>query len=130
TYVGVDGADVDGILVEGCLSCGFEHALKNSSYKGPNKRSSSCCDGTSASAEEETSCRYETGCTEFLHTTLNAFFKEEGIEHQTSTARTPEQNGVVKRRNRTLVEATRTMLSASQLPLFFRTEAIAIACYA
>ncbi|GJS17345.1 retrovirus-related pol polyprotein from transposon TNT 1-94 [Tanacetum coccineum] len=32
--------------------------------------------------------------TEFLNKTLNAFFKEEGIEHQTSTPRTPEQNGV------------------------------------
>nr|GFA11986.1 hypothetical protein [Tanacetum cinerariifolium] len=38
--------------------------------------------------------------TEFLNKTLNVFFKEEGIEHQTSTARTPKQNGVVKRRNR------------------------------
>nr|GEV32228.1 hypothetical protein [Tanacetum cinerariifolium] len=38
--------------------------------------------------------------TEFLNKTLNAFFKEEGIEHQTSTARTPKQNGVVERRNR------------------------------
>nr|GEX40969.1 putative ribonuclease H-like domain-containing protein [Tanacetum cinerariifolium] len=57
--------------------------------------------------------------TEFLNKTLNAFFKEEGIEHQTSTAQTPKQNGVVKRRNRTLVEAARTMLSASKLPLFF-----------
>nr|GEV94246.1 hypothetical protein [Tanacetum cinerariifolium] len=37
--------------------------------------------------------------TKFLNKTLNAFFKKEGIEHQTSTARTPEQNGVVKRRN-------------------------------
>nr|GEX27106.1 retrovirus-related Pol polyprotein from transposon TNT 1-94 [Tanacetum cinerariifolium] len=66
---------------------------------------------------------------EFLKKTLNPFFKEEGIEHQTSTARTPEQNGVVKRRNRTLVEAARTMLSASQLPLFVWAEAIATACY-
>ncbi|GJV37406.1 retrovirus-related pol polyprotein from transposon TNT 1-94 [Tanacetum coccineum] len=57
--------------------------------------------------------------TEFLNKTLNAFFKEEGIEHQTSTPRTPEQNGVVERRNRTLVEAARTMLSASKLPLSF-----------
>ncbi|GJR31963.1 retrovirus-related pol polyprotein from transposon TNT 1-94 [Tanacetum coccineum] len=56
---------------------------------------------------------------EVLNRTLNAFFKEEGIEHQTSTPRTPEQNGVVERRNRTLVEAARTMLSASKLPLFF-----------
>ncbi|GKE82873.1 retrovirus-related pol polyprotein from transposon TNT 1-94, partial [Tanacetum coccineum] len=67
--------------------------------------------------------------TEFLNKTLHAFFKEEGIEHQTSTPRTPEQNDVVKRRNRTLVEAARTMLSASKLPLFFWTEAIATACY-
>ncbi|GJZ35435.1 retrovirus-related pol polyprotein from transposon TNT 1-94 [Tanacetum coccineum] len=67
--------------------------------------------------------------TEFLNKTLNAFFKEEGIEHQTSTPRTPEQNGIVKRQNRTLVEAARTMLSASKLPLFFWAEAIATACY-
>ncbi|GKF45212.1 retrovirus-related pol polyprotein from transposon TNT 1-94 [Tanacetum coccineum] len=66
--------------------------------------------------------------TEFLNKTLHAFFKEEGIEHQTSTPRTPEQNGVVERRNRTLVEAARTMLSASKLPLFFWDEAIATAC--
>ncbi|GJV38273.1 retrovirus-related pol polyprotein from transposon TNT 1-94 [Tanacetum coccineum] len=65
--------------------------------------------------------------TEFLNKTLNAFFKEEGIEHQTSTPQTPEQNNVVKRRNRTLVEAAQTMLSASKLPLFFWAEAIATA---
>ncbi|GKF26962.1 retrovirus-related pol polyprotein from transposon TNT 1-94, partial [Tanacetum coccineum] len=59
--------------------------------------------------------------TEFLNKTLNSFFKEEGIEHQTSTPRTPEQNDVVKRRNRTLVEAA--------LPLLFWAKAIATACY-
>ncbi|GJT63443.1 retrovirus-related pol polyprotein from transposon TNT 1-94 [Tanacetum coccineum] len=37
--------------------------------------------------------------------------------HETSTARTPEQNGVVERQNRTLVEAARTMLSAAKVPL-------------
>ncbi|GKC20232.1 retrovirus-related pol polyprotein from transposon TNT 1-94 [Tanacetum coccineum] len=61
--------------------------------------------------------------TKFLNKTLHAYFKEEGIEHQTSTPRTPEQNGVVERRNRTLVEAARTMLSASKLPLSFWAEA-------
>ncbi|GKA81751.1 retrovirus-related pol polyprotein from transposon TNT 1-94 [Tanacetum coccineum] len=66
---------------------------------------------------------------EFLNKTLHAYFKEEGIEHQTSTPRTPEQNDIVKRQNRTLVEAARTMLSASKLPLFFWVEAIATACY-
>nr|GFD00134.1 retrovirus-related Pol polyprotein from transposon TNT 1-94 [Tanacetum cinerariifolium] len=44
-------------------------------------------------------------------------------------ARTPEQNGVVKRRNRTLVEAARTMLSIAKVPLFLWAEAIAIACF-
>ncbi|GJT12852.1 retrovirus-related pol polyprotein from transposon TNT 1-94 [Tanacetum coccineum] len=67
--------------------------------------------------------------TEFLNKTLNALFKEEGIKHQTYTPRTPEQNGVVERRNHTLVEAARTMLSASKPPLFIWAEAIATACY-
>ncbi|GKF77036.1 retrovirus-related pol polyprotein from transposon TNT 1-94, partial [Tanacetum coccineum] len=67
--------------------------------------------------------------TEFLNKTLNAFFKEKGIEHQTFTPRTPEQNNIVERQNRTLVEAARTMLSASKLPLFFWAEAITTACY-
>ncbi|GJX72888.1 retrovirus-related pol polyprotein from transposon TNT 1-94 [Tanacetum coccineum] len=65
----------------------------------------------------------------FKTKTLHAFFKEKGIEHQTFTPRTPEQNGAVERRNRTLVEVARTMLSASKLPLFFWAKAIATACY-
>ncbi|GJW81053.1 retrovirus-related pol polyprotein from transposon TNT 1-94 [Tanacetum coccineum] len=66
---------------------------------------------------------------EFLNKTLHAYFKEEGIEHQTSTPRTPEQNGVVERWNRTLVEADRTMLSTSKLPLSFWAEIVATVCY-
>ncbi|GJW72927.1 retrovirus-related pol polyprotein from transposon TNT 1-94 [Tanacetum coccineum] len=62
---------------------------------------------------ESSSCNIGT---EFLNKTLNAFFKEEGIEHQTSTPRTLDQNGIVERRNHTLIEAARTMLSASKLP--------------
>ncbi|GJY73387.1 integrase, catalytic region, zinc finger, CCHC-type containing protein [Tanacetum coccineum] len=57
--------------------------------------------------------------TEFLNKTLHAYFAQEGIEHQTSTARTPEQKGVVEIQNRTPVEAARTMLSAAKVPLFF-----------
>ncbi|GJX13280.1 retrovirus-related pol polyprotein from transposon TNT 1-94 [Tanacetum coccineum] len=53
---------------------------------------------------------------EFLNKTLHAYFAKEGIRHETSTARTPEQNGVVERRNRTLVEAARTMLSTAKVP--------------
>nr|GFB83229.1 retrovirus-related Pol polyprotein from transposon TNT 1-94 [Tanacetum cinerariifolium] len=55
--------------------------------------------------------------TEFLNQTLYAYFAAEGIQHQTFIARTPKQNGIVKRRNRTLVEAARTMLSAAKVPL-------------
>nr|GFB57370.1 integrase, catalytic region, zinc finger, CCHC-type, peptidase aspartic, catalytic [Tanacetum cinerariifolium] len=53
----------------------------------------------------------------------------EGIQHQTSVARTPEQNDVVERRNRTLIKAAITMLSAAKVPLFFWDEAIATACF-
>ncbi|KAJ9538987.1 hypothetical protein OSB04_031720 [Centaurea solstitialis] len=45
------------------------------------------------------------------------------------TARTPEQNGVVERRNRTLVEAARSMLAESQLPQYLWAEAVNTACY-
>nr|GFB71521.1 retrovirus-related Pol polyprotein from transposon TNT 1-94 [Tanacetum cinerariifolium] len=67
--------------------------------------------------------------TEFLNKTLHAYFASEGISHQTFIARTPKQNGVVKRQNRTLVEAARTMLSAAKVPLFFWTKAIATTCF-
>nr|GFB91255.1 putative ribonuclease H-like domain-containing protein [Tanacetum cinerariifolium] len=67
--------------------------------------------------------------TEFLNQTLHAYFAAERIQHQTLVARTPEQNSVVERRNRTLVEAVRTMLSAAKVPLFFWAEAIATACF-
>nr|GEV17800.1 reverse transcriptase domain-containing protein [Tanacetum cinerariifolium] len=67
--------------------------------------------------------------TEFVNKTLHAYFASERILYQTSVARTPEQNGVVERRNRTLVEAARTMLSAAKVPLFFWAEAIATSCF-
>ncbi|GJV04157.1 retrovirus-related pol polyprotein from transposon TNT 1-94 [Tanacetum coccineum] len=75
-----------------------------------------------------TTVRTDKG-TEFLNKSLHAYFAKEGIRHETSTARTPEQNGVVERRNRTLVEAARTMLSAAKVPLFFWAEAIATTCF-
>nr|GEZ19774.1 retrovirus-related Pol polyprotein from transposon TNT 1-94 [Tanacetum cinerariifolium] len=67
--------------------------------------------------------------TEFLNKTLHAYFAAGGIYHQTFVARTPEQNGVVERRNRTLVEAARIMLSTAKVPLFFWAEAIATSCF-
>ncbi|GJW01348.1 retrovirus-related pol polyprotein from transposon TNT 1-94 [Tanacetum coccineum] len=66
---------------------------------------------------------------EFLNQTLRNYTEEVGITHMTSTARTPQQNGVVERRNRTLVEAARTMLIFSKSPLFLWAEVVATACY-
>nr|GEW22295.1 hypothetical protein [Tanacetum cinerariifolium] len=55
--------------------------------------------------------------TKFLNKTLHAYFAAEGINHQTSVVRTPEQNGIVEKQNCTLVEAARTMLSAAKVHL-------------
>ncbi|GJZ74433.1 retrovirus-related pol polyprotein from transposon TNT 1-94 [Tanacetum coccineum] len=67
--------------------------------------------------------------TEFVNQTLREWYENVGITHQTSVARTPQQNGVVERQNRTLVEAARTMLIFSKAPLFLWAEAINTACY-
>nr|GEZ24647.1 hypothetical protein [Tanacetum cinerariifolium] len=66
--------------------------------------------------------------TEFKNQVLKVYFDPVGISHQMSSIRTPQQNGVVKRRNRTLVEAARTMLIFSRAPLFLWVAAIATAC--
>nr|GEZ81783.1 retrovirus-related Pol polyprotein from transposon TNT 1-94 [Tanacetum cinerariifolium] len=52
-----------------------------------------------------------------------------GISHETSVARSPQQNGVVERRNRTLIEAACTMLIYAQALLFLWAKAMATACY-
>nr|GEY07641.1 retrovirus-related Pol polyprotein from transposon TNT 1-94 [Tanacetum cinerariifolium] len=55
--------------------------------------------------------------------------KRIGISHQVSSVQTPQQNGVVERKNRTLVEAARTMLIFYRAPLFLWAEAITTACF-
>ena len=67
--------------------------------------------------------------TEFVNQQLNKFYESMGITHQKSVPRTPQQNGVVERRNRTLVEAARTMLIYSKAPMFLWAKAIATDCY-
>ncbi|KAJ9561520.1 hypothetical protein OSB04_006680 [Centaurea solstitialis] len=67
--------------------------------------------------------------TEFKNATLDAYLTSVGISHNFSGAYTPQQNGVVERRNRTLVEAARTMLAYSGLPLTFWAEAVSTACF-
>ncbi|KAJ9538998.1 hypothetical protein OSB04_031731 [Centaurea solstitialis] len=67
--------------------------------------------------------------TEFKNTVLKSFYHSLGITQTFSAARTPEQNGVVERRNRTLVEAARSMLAESQLPQYLWAKAVNTACY-
>ncbi|KAJ9541082.1 hypothetical protein OSB04_027588 [Centaurea solstitialis] len=54
---------------------------------------------------------------------------EVGISHNFSAVRTPQQNGVVERKNRTLVEAARSMIAHSGVPLSLWAEAVSTACY-
>nr|GFD31786.1 putative ribonuclease H-like domain-containing protein [Tanacetum cinerariifolium] len=67
--------------------------------------------------------------TEFVNQTLRDYYEEVGISHETSVARSPQQNGVIERRNRTLIEAARTMLFYAQAPLSLWAEAVATACF-
>nr|GEV96878.1 hypothetical protein [Tanacetum cinerariifolium] len=64
---------------------------------------------------------------DFVNQTLRDYYAEVGVFHETSVARSPQQNGVVERRNCTLIEAARTMLIYAQAPLFLWEEAVATA---
>ncbi|GJZ10040.1 putative ribonuclease H-like domain-containing protein [Tanacetum coccineum] len=67
--------------------------------------------------------------TEFKNKVMNQFCEMKGIKREFSVARTPQQNGVAERKNRTLIEAARTMLADSKLPTTFWAEAVNTACY-
>ncbi|GJS24033.1 ribonuclease H-like domain-containing protein [Tanacetum coccineum] len=66
---------------------------------------------------------------EFNNHAMNEFCAKKGIKREFSVARTPQQNGVAERKNRTLIEAARTMLADSLLPIPFWAEAVNTACY-
>ncbi|GJR43428.1 ribonuclease H-like domain-containing protein [Tanacetum coccineum] len=67
--------------------------------------------------------------TEFNNRIMNEFCVMKGIRREYSVAKTPQQNGVAKRKNMTLIEAARNMLADSKLPTTFWAEAINTACY-
>ncbi|GJW47720.1 putative ribonuclease H-like domain-containing protein [Tanacetum coccineum] len=67
--------------------------------------------------------------TEFQNKEMNQFCKRKGIKREFSVARTPQQNGIAERKNRTLIEAARTMLADSKLPTTFWAKAFNTACY-
>ncbi|GJY29622.1 putative ribonuclease H-like domain-containing protein [Tanacetum coccineum] len=67
--------------------------------------------------------------TEFKNRDVIEFCGLKGIKREYNNARTPQQNGVAERKNRTLIEAARTMLADSFLPNTFWAEAVSTACY-
>ncbi|GJX68460.1 ribonuclease H-like domain-containing protein [Tanacetum coccineum] len=67
--------------------------------------------------------------TEFKNRNMLEFCGNKGIKQEYSNARTPQQNGVAERMNRTLIEAARTMLADSLLPTTFWAEAVNTTCY-
>ncbi|GJV12779.1 putative ribonuclease H-like domain-containing protein [Tanacetum coccineum] len=67
--------------------------------------------------------------TEFKNAHIIELCGSKGIKRDYSNAKTPQQNGVTERKNRTLIEVARTMLADSKLPTMFWTEAVRTACY-
>jgi hypothetical protein len=67
--------------------------------------------------------------TEFKNSQIEGFLEDEGIKHEFSSPYTPQQNNVVERKNRTLLDMTRTMLDEYKTPDRFWAEAINTACY-
>ncbi|GJU99817.1 retrovirus-related pol polyprotein from transposon TNT 1-94 [Tanacetum coccineum] len=93
------------------VNCPLDHSFESSCRVKPS---------TSAS---------ESQPSEFVNQTLREYYEKVGISHETSAARSPQQNGVVERRNCTLIEAARTMLIYAKALLFLWAEAVATACY-
>jgi transposase InsO family protein len=67
--------------------------------------------------------------TEFKNSQIEGFLEEEGIKHEFSSPYTPRQNGVVERKNRTILDMARTMLDEYKTLDRFWAEAINTACY-
>ncbi|GKD42550.1 retrovirus-related pol polyprotein from transposon TNT 1-94 [Tanacetum coccineum] len=67
--------------------------------------------------------------TGFRNHELKSFCDDKGISQNFPSPYTPEQNGIAERKNRTLIEAARTILNGSVLSKHFQTEAVRIACY-
>ena len=67
--------------------------------------------------------------TDFENSKINHFCMKNSTSHNFSAPRTPQQNRVVGRKNRTLVNIARTMIIESNLPQIFWTEAINTACH-
>jgi transposase InsO family protein len=66
----------------------------------------------------------------FKNLQVEEYLEEEGIKHEFSAPYTPQQNGVVERKNMTLIDMARTMLGEFKTPERFWSEAVNTACHA
>ncbi|XP_075483671.1 uncharacterized protein LOC142523824 [Primulina tabacum] len=90
-----------------------------------NRRSSNQAAQKTSNEKSEATDRIRSDRgTEFLNQYLSSYLEDHGIKHELSAARSPQQNGVAERRNRTLKEAARTMLAESSISQRFCAEAI------
>jgi hypothetical protein len=67
--------------------------------------------------------------TEYVNKNFTEFFKQKGILHQTTCINTPEQNGIFERKNRHLLEVTRSLLFQNNIPKIYWSDAVLTATY-
>ncbi|GJR22973.1 reverse transcriptase domain-containing protein [Tanacetum coccineum] len=126
TMLAIDGVDLmgkpqqddTGFIDSGCL----RHMTENIAYLSDFFRLIGGCIGYS----DESSC---SGIGDLVILILRICSIKNGIKREYSVARTPQQNGVAKRKNRTLIEVARTMLVDFKLPTTFWAKAVSTACY-
>ena len=84
-----------------------------------------------STVELESSFKLKTLYTDNVYSSneFNEFLKKEGIKHEHSVPKTPEQNGAAERLNKILIETVPAMLSSSRLPHKFWAEALSTAVY-
>nr|GEY10057.1 hypothetical protein [Tanacetum cinerariifolium] len=117
---------VKGNLVRGLPSKVFENDNTCVACKKGKQHRASCLENQLSLKVKVIKSDNET---EFKNNDLNQFYGMKGIKREFSVPRTPQQNGIAERKNRTLVEAARTMLADSLLPIPFWAEAVNTACY-
>ncbi|GJR94156.1 retrovirus-related pol polyprotein from transposon TNT 1-94 [Tanacetum coccineum] len=127
----INGADLlKGIRSTNFYTISIDDMMKSSPIFLLSKasKSKSGCASFVVSTKQSDNIQQDNG-TEFVNQVMSKYYKGVGIFYQKSVLRTPQQNGVVERQNRTLVEATRTMLIFSKASMFLWAEAVATACY-
>ncbi|GJT42164.1 ribonuclease H-like domain-containing protein [Tanacetum coccineum] len=106
-----------------------QHNMYSFDMKTPGPaKSFACLIAKATSNKSKLWHRRSNNGTEFKNRDMLEFYGNKGIKQEYSNARTPQQNGVAKKMNRTLIEAARTMLADSLLPTTFWAEAVSTAC--